>query len=1207
MEEIFGVDTNRIVVGVVVGFALIVGAVGLLALLNRIILKIGLRNIPRRPAQTALIVVGLMLSTLIISSALGTGDTINHSVRNEVTKGLGEIDEILTSAAGDSVGLTGSSPYFPTGTVDDLRAQLSDDDRIDGLTPIIAERAPVSNPATGESVARINITGIDTADLGVFGPIPDTNGRPLDVSTLSGGGVFINEKAAESLEASVGDTLTMFLQSGTYDLNVAAIATDGGLAGDDETVLLSLPQAQAFFGHPGEVNSILVSNRGDDRSGADLSEDVTEHLRSMLTNEDSAREIKTLLGTPEVVSAIRELADDRSGATKEDLLETADLLEADGLDPKLVSNLADEGIGALVLVAFESTTDDPSQLLAVFTLFSDLNILTVQDIKADRLNFANILASGIMSIFIIMGLFSIMAGVMLIFLIFVMLAAERKPEMGIARAIGMRRRHLVQSFIYEGLAYDLISALVGATLGILVGLAMVGIMAGILAGQGDDFELVMNYRWQSFVISYCLGVVLTFITVFFSSYRASRLNIVAAIRDLPDTLTSTTQESKLRIVLRAVVAPFVYFGRAFRALAGLRLKSFLLNLLLGVVRIFPPVWALLILWSLLRISTGALSKGWLTLLLGVALTAVGLWMDHAAPFSIGVTIAIVGLGLMLRWLFDRPAWDARRQNLLTAAAVLLVAAFWLGIGIAQGKPLTIALALVVVGFELLRQLSLSRSTAVTDLEARNAFTFIGLASLLFWGTPFDSLEWIIPELNSNIEMFFVSGICIVMAPVFVIVYNADLVTDILTAIFGRFSRIRPALKTAIAYPLNSRLRTGLTLAMLALVIFTLIVMSSLTTAFSAALEDVDSVTGGWDIRGVVSYNNPIEDIESELPAALGADMAKLVAVGGYTSLPVDLRQIGAENQEWRSYRARGAQDSYLRSTGHDFKIIADGYGDTKEEVWNAVRTNPNLAVIDAFAVPSREGGGFTIGGPGFRVEGLFIEDEEMEPLEIEIREPRSGAVARVTVIAVMDVLSDQFGVLMFPKSVLDDISPDDLPVTTYRFKLTDDADAAAIAESLESAFVENGLEPEVLAEQLEEDRQVNIALNRLLQGFMASGLLVGIAALGVISLRSVVERRQQIGVLRAIGYRQSMVLTSFLMESSFIALLGILLGVGLGSLLSYNLVESIGEDIPGLSFTVPWMQIGIIVAIAYVFSLLTTFLPARQASRIYPAEALRYE
>ena len=1207
MEEIFGVDTNRIVVGVVVGFALIVGAVGLLALLNRIVLKIGLRNIPRRPAQTSLIVVGLMLSTLIISSALGTGDTINHSIRNEVTEGLGEIDEILTSAVGDSFGLTGSSPYFPTGTLDDLRTQLSDDDRIDGLMPIIAERAPVSNPATGESVGRMNVTGIHTSDLGVFGPILDADGRSLDVSTLSGGAVFINEKAAESLEASVGDTLAMFLQSGAYDLSVVSIASDGGLAGDDETVLVSLAQAQAFFGHPGEVNSVLVSNRGGEISGADLSEDVTEHLRSLLTNEDAAREIKTLLGAPEVVAAIRKLADDRTGSMKDDLLETADLLESDSLDPKLVSNLADDGIGAQALIAFESTTEDPAQLLAAFTLFSELKILTVQDIKADLLNLASTLASAIMSIFIIMGLFSIMAGVMLIFLIFVMLAAERKPEMGIARAIGMKRRHLVQSFIYEGLAYDLVSALVGATLGILVGLAMVSIMAGIFAGEGDDFELVVNYRWQSFVISYCLGVVLTFITVFFSSYRASRLNIVAAIRDLPDTLVSTTQESKLRIVLRAVVAPFVDFRRAFRALARLRLKPFLLNLLLGIVRIFPPIWALLILWSLVRISTGALSKGWLTLLLGVALAAVGIIVDHAAPFSIGVTIAIIGLGLMLRWLFDRPAWDPRRQNRLTALAVLLVAAFWFGIGIAQGKPLTITLALVVVGFELLRQLSLSRSTAVTDLEARNAFTFIGLALLLFWGTPFDSLEWIIPELNSNIEMFFVSGICIVMAPVWVLVYNADLITDVITAVFGRFSRLRPALKTAIAYPLNSRLRTGLTLAMLALVIFTLIVMSMLNTSFGTALDDIDSVTGGWDIGGNVSYNNPIEDKESELPAALGADSDQIAAVGGYTSMPAEVRQVGAEEQQWRSYQARGANPSYLENTGHDFKIIAEGYGTTKEEVWKAVKDNPNLAVIDVFALPSEQGGGFNIGGPTFRVEGLYFEDEEMEPIEVEIREPRSGAIAKVTIIAVMDTLADQQGVLMFPKTVLDGISPEPLPITTYRIKLAEGADAEAVSDALDEAFVENGLSTWILAEDIEEERSASEGINLLLQGFMASGLLVGIAALGVISLRSVVERRQQIGVLRAIGYRQSMVLASFLIESSFIALLGILLGVGLGSLLSYNLVEAIGEDIPGLAFTVPWLQIGIIVAIAYAFSLLTTFLPARQASRIYPAEALRYE
>jgi len=54
-------------------------------------------------------------------------------------------------------------------------------------------------------------------------------------------------------------------------------------------------------------------------------------------------------------------------------------------------------------------------------------------------------------------------------------------------------------------------------------------------------------------------------------------------------------------------------------------------------------------------------------------------------------------------------------------------------------------------------------------------------------------------------------------------------------------------------------------------------------------------------------------------------------------------------------------------------------------------------------------------------------------------------------------------------------------------------------------------------------------------------------------------------------------------------------------------VKDIQEEVETVRFAIPWLQIGIIVAIAYVFSLATTFLPARQASRIYPAEALRYE
>ncbi len=70
------------------------------------------------------------------------------------------------------------------------------------------------------------------------------------------------------------------------------------------------------------------------------------------------------------------------------------------------------------------------------------------------------------------------------------------------------------------------------------------------------------------------------------------------------------------------------------------------------------------------------------------------------------------------------------------------------------------------------------------------------------------------------------------------------------------------------------------------------------------------------------------------------------------------------------------------------------------------------------------------------------------------------------------------------------------------------------------------------------------------------------------------------------------------------------------SIASGEMVAVMGQAIIGQLFSVitagrtlavPWSQIGIIVLAAYLFSLLTTILPAMQASRIYPADALRYE
>ena len=62
---------------------------------NPVLAKLGLRSLTRRPTQTALIIIGLTLSTVIIISSLGTGDTLRYSVQRQSVAAYGKVDEII--------------------------------------------------------------------------------------------------------------------------------------------------------------------------------------------------------------------------------------------------------------------------------------------------------------------------------------------------------------------------------------------------------------------------------------------------------------------------------------------------------------------------------------------------------------------------------------------------------------------------------------------------------------------------------------------------------------------------------------------------------------------------------------------------------------------------------------------------------------------------------------------------------------------------------------------------------------------------------------------------------------------------------------------------------------------------------------------------------------------------------------------------------
>lgn len=183
---------------------------------------------------------------------------------------------------------------------------------------------------------------------------------------------------------------------------------------------------------------------------------------------------------------------------------------------------------------------------------------------------------------------------------------------------------------------------------------------------------------------------------------------------------------------------------------------------------------------------------------------------------------------------------------------------------------------------------------------------------------------------------------------------------------------------------------------------------------------------------------------------------------------------------------------------------------------------------------------------------------------MRVLDPAVGTERRLHLIGVLeDTAAYTQGVLVSQPTV-NALAGQDIAPTSYMFNLRAAADAEAVAKSLRASFLDHGMQTHVMATEIRKSADVNIMINNLLQGFMRLGLVVGIAALGVIAARSVVERRQQIGVLRAIGFQKGMVQLSFMLESSFVAILGIVLGVALGTLISIQVVGEMAKTMTGL-------------------------------------------
>ena len=1060
METVFGLSMDTIMITMLVISVIVLALLAYFASRNPLILRLALRNIPRRRAQTVLIVFGLMLATLLITAAFGTGDTMTYSMRQAFTAGLGGTDLVI-ERVNPIISFNGPPdfnrprPTFDQSVLDEVKAKVGADDRIDGWSTEMQQLGPLVDTRSKQGSGQTFITGITADTRQTTGDFPTRSGGAFNPGDLRPGEILLDKYAADKLDGQVGDIIDIVVSGKTMTFTVREILGVASPSSQFPVCYIRLDDMQSLYNVPGEITAINVSLKGGALDGIQYSEAVADKLKGTLDRE----------------------------------------------------------------------------------------VYSVLEVKKSNLAIANLIGNLFTTIFLGTALFSIAAGILLIFLIFTMLAAERKSEMGMARAIGTQRSHLTQMFVFEGMAYDLAAAAVGAALGIGVGFGMVGLISGAFGSFG--FSLTPHIEVRSIVVAYCLGMLVTFLTVAISAVRVSRLNIVAAIRDIPDA-----PKPEKRLSQRAI-EPFELlgtgqFGGCIGAMFGLLLAVFF--------------------------------SGPVACTLGILLMALGWSTEAGFYFHTGATLFIIGFGFSLRWfLARRKVRPARRDRI--------------------------------------------------------AYTLTGLLLVIYWALPIDTLHsWFgVPEFGLGIEFFFVAGLAMVAGAVWVIIYNTDLLLGVMSVVLGRVGRMRPVLKTAVAYPAAAIFRTGMAIAMFALIMFVLILMSVLTNLNQQVDPNKPNITGGYQIQAAASYSNPIQDIN----AAIEADPSlrdKFASVTGQTMLPLQMRQTNgitttttartfserqlANNPDlaegWRLYNARLVDEEFLKGNGFEMTARAEGYK-TDREVWDAVAKDPTLVVIDSLPVILGQAASAGFGG------GTTLEITGVDPSkpviarvpEVEMRMPGipNAPTTKVKIIGVLSQDAQFYTGMYVNRALASGMLPPGmpLPVGTYFFRVKPGEDPQQLRRALGTAFLNNGLEPAVISDTIRQQQAASDTLNGLLQGFMALGLLVGVAALGVISTRAVVERRQQIGVLRAIGYQRGMVGMSFLLESSFIALLGILVGTALGLISSWNFVEFLRRDSPTISWQVPWVQLGLIILSAYLVSLVTTVAPARQAANIYPAEALRYE
>jgi putative ABC transport system permease protein len=551
----------------------------------------------------------------------------------------------------------------------------------------------------------------------------------------------------------------------------------------------------------------------------------------------------------------------------------------------------------------------------------------------------------------------------------------------------------------------------------------------------------------------------------------------------------------------------------------------------------------------------------------------------ALAFAIGFAVAlltIVGTSLrvsrlnIIRAIRDLPEPPPRRPQPWR----LVVAGFAAAAGVAltanaveprDGFGLLLGPALAIVG------LAPFAARLVSSSAANSGVSLLVVA----WAA---SLFAVVPATTrgAGIMLYVVQGVVLTAAAVVLVSFQQERLSRVLRRLSGRRSL---SLRLGLAYPLARRSRTALTIAMYALVVFILTFITSLAHMIEGEIDTATAnVRGGYQVIVDSSAANPVA-------AAQLAELDGVVHVAPLARTTGFFRVDGARDDA--PWPLTAFDERFV--AGRPPKLQERGSYATDREAWNAVLRDPSLAIVDPSFLQ-------IAGGPSRFTAELGS--------KLTVVDPTSGRTRTLTIAALAPVDYLVQNGLLYGAEGARTLFGREPALDRLYVALRPDIDADAFADAVQTRYLSHGAEAVSFAAIMAESFTMTRQIFQLFQGYLALGLLVGIAGTAVVMIRAVRERRRQIGTLRALGFGRRMVGRSFAIETATVAVEGSVIGCALALVTLYDIValsDSFGE----MTFSIPYLQLMLLLVGTVGAALLATVWPTVAASRIRPAVALR--